>query len=148
MRIMTSVAMSGAVQVKLQARALPPWLVASPARIWLFSPAPSTPAVAEALKPPPPVGVPLTEASHSIVAPGATELELTLAWDDPSGVPNTGAALVNDLDLLVTDAAGTAYYPWTLDPANPADDAVRSGRDATNNLEQVRIDAPAAGGSA
>ncbi|MDX1387832.1 MAG: S8 family serine peptidase [Acidobacteriota bacterium] len=74
-----------------------------------------------------------------------TELKVTLAWDDPAGTPNVNPVLVNDLDLRVIDASETVHFPWTLDAANPATPAVRTGRDGVNNIEQVVIDAPAPG---
>ncbi|MHC4218074.1 MAG: S8 family serine peptidase [Planctomycetota bacterium] len=78
------------------------------------------------------------------VDPGDPELKVTLAWDDVPGTPNIDPALVNDLDLLVTGPGGTAY-PWTLDPANPGNNAVQTQADHINNIEQVYIANPAAG---
>jgi len=74
-----------------------------------------------------------------------TELKVTLAWDDPPGTPNVDPALVNDLDLRVVGPDDTVYMPWTLDPANPADPAVRTSPNRLDNLEQVRVDLPAPG---
>jgi hypothetical protein len=78
------------------------------------------------------------------VSGGETELRVSLAWDDFPGTPNVNPALVNDLDLLVTGPGGT-YFPWTLDPANPGANAVRTQADHLNNIEQVVVDNPAAG---
>jgi len=88
-----------------------------------------------------------SEVYALIVVVGATdtELKVTLAWDDPAGTPNVNPVLVNDLDLRVIDSGGTTYWPWTLDPANPATAAVRTVRDSVNNIEQVVIDNPAPG---
>ena len=81
-----------------------------------------------------------------LVGPTDTELRVTLAWDDPAGTPDVNPVLVNDLDLRVlSPGGGTVHFPWTLDPANPADPAVRTQRDGVNNIEQVVIDAPAQG---
>jgi len=80
-----------------------------------------------------------------LVDPFDLELKVTLAWDDPSGTPNVDPVLVNDLDLRVIDSGGTIHYPWTLDPQNPSDPAVRNQRDGVNNIEQVVIDNPAPG---
>ncbi len=79
------------------------------------------------------------------VAPGTPELRTTLAWDDVPAVPNAAVTLVNDLDLEVTGPDGTRYYPWTLDPLNPAAPAVRTQADRRNNIEQVVVAEPAAG---
>ena len=54
-----------------------------------------------------------------IVDAGQSELRITLAWDDEPAAPLPVAALVNDLDLRVTDPAGNVIDPWTIDPANP-----------------------------
>lgn len=79
------------------------------------------------------------------VAPGQSELKITLAWDDVPGTPNIGAALINDLDLRVFAPGGTRHYPWTLNPANPGAAAVRNQEDHLNNLEQVLVDNPQSG---
>jgi len=82
----------------------------------------------------------------AVVPPGESALKVTIAWDDPPGVPNVSPALVNDLDVRVVDPLGAQHFPWTLggitDPAAPA---VRSAPDHVNNIEQVLVDAPAPG---
>jgi hypothetical protein len=75
-----------------------------------------------------------------------TELKVTIAWDDAPGSPNVSPSLVNDLDLKIIDPSGGVHLPWTLDPNNPNAPAVRTVRDGLNNIEQVLIDNPAAGG--
>ncbi|MGD8451280.1 MAG: S8 family serine peptidase [Phycisphaerae bacterium] len=80
-----------------------------------------------------------------VVEAGTPELKVTLVWDDVPAVPNAVPALVNDLDLVVTGPDGTQYYPWTLDPLNPASPAVQMQADHLNNIEQVLVDNPAAG---
>jgi len=79
------------------------------------------------------------------VAPGSSELKVTLAWDDFPGAPNANPVLVNDLDLKVFDPSGTRHYPWTLNPASPATPAVRTQEDHINNIEQVFVATPTAG---
>ena len=75
------------------------------------------------------------------VPAGTANVKVTLVWDDVPGTPATTApALVNDLDLVVTDASGVRRYPWTLNPASPAADAVRTAEDHLNNAEQVFAD--------
>ncbi len=73
------------------------------------------------------------------VPPGAPEVKLTLVWDDVPALQNAARTLVNDLDLVVFDPAGTRHYPWTLDPDNPAAPATRNRPDHVNNLEQVFV---------
>jgi uncharacterized repeat protein (TIGR01451 family) len=74
------------------------------------------------------------------VPPGAPVVKLTLVWDDVPALQNAARTLVNDLDLVVLDPAGTRHYPWTLDPDNPAAPATRNRPDHVNNLEQVFVD--------
>ena len=72
------------------------------------------------------------------LAATADSVKVTVAWDDPPASPaGAGPALINDLDLTVMDDAGQVHYPWTLDPANPSAEAVRTAPDALNNVEQV-----------
>ena len=80
------------------------------------------------------------------VPAGLSGLKATLAWDDYPGTANTIPELVNDLDITATAPDGsTIHFPWTLDPDNPASGAVRTAPDRLNNIEQIVVDAPAAG---
>jgi subtilisin family serine protease len=79
------------------------------------------------------------------IDPGDSEAKITIAWDDAPAAPNVSVALVNDLDLVITDPNGVRHYPWTLDPLNPGAAAVRTGEDHLNNMEQVVVDNPAPG---
>jgi Subtilase family/CARDB len=74
------------------------------------------------------------------VPPLSTSVKVTLAWDDAPGDPGSAtSALVNDLDLIVTDPSGRRIFPWTLNPASPSDPAVRNGEDHLNNVEEVEV---------
>ncbi len=82
---------------------------------------------------------------------GVDPLRLTLAWTDPKGTPPptslnpTTLMLVNDLDLRVVHTGGpTTYYPYVLDPSNPAD-AATTGDNYRDNVEQVYVASPPAG---
>ncbi len=79
------------------------------------------------------------------VAPGTPSLALTLAWDDAPGTALVIPSLVNDLDLEVFGPDFVQVFPWTLNPAIPANNAVRTQRNSLDNLEQVRVENPAAG---
>ncbi|MFA6043954.1 MAG: S8 family serine peptidase, partial [Phycisphaerales bacterium] len=79
------------------------------------------------------------------VAPGDTSLTLTLAWDDVPGTANVVPELVNDLDLEIISPDGTQAFPWTLNPATPAANAVRTQANRRDNLEQVKVDNPMPG---
>ncbi len=69
----------------------------------------------------------------------SNEIKLTLAWDDFPGDPSLTNALVNDLDLVLISPNGTQFYPWTLDPNNPGNPALKNQTDHLNNVEQIYI---------
>lgn len=76
------------------------------------------------------------------------EVKITLVWDDPPASPNAAKALVNDLNLLVTDPDGQEWQPWILNAAPHQDSLrqpVRRGRDTLNNAEQVTLELPKPG---
>ncbi|MGP1347910.1 MAG: S8 family serine peptidase [Phycisphaerales bacterium] len=79
------------------------------------------------------------------VAPGTSEFKATIAWDDFPATPNVAVALVNDLDLVVTDPNGVRRYPWTLSPINPGAPAAKNAPNTRDNIEQVQVDNPAPG---
>ncbi len=82
--------------------------------------------------------------TFSLSVPAGSTVKVTLAWDDPAGMPGVGPVLVNDLDLRIVGPGEIVYFPWTLNPANPAAAAIQTVRDGVNNIEQVRIlNAPA-----
>ncbi len=71
----------------------------------------------------------------------------SITWTDPAGtVPPQGVndafipALVNDLDLRVTEVggAGTMYMPWKLDPANFSA-AATTGDNIVDNIEKIEV---------
>ena len=78
----------------------------------------------------------------------AGRLRVTLGWSDPEVLifPDDGvavAALVNDLDLRVIDAAGNATLPYVLNKDVPEAAATR-GNNTVDNVEMVEIaNAPA-----
>ncbi|UXI66545.1 S8 family serine peptidase [Tahibacter amnicola] len=75
------------------------------------------------------------------VAAGA-ELRVTLAWFDPEGAPGAGSTLVNNLDLEVEGPTAQIYKGnvFALGVSTTGGTA-----DALNTVEQVRLNAPAAG---
>lgn len=88
-------------------------------------------------------GAPYTQ---TVVATGKGQLSATLCWTDKSGTvtPYANALndrtikLVNDLDIRITKG-NTTYYPWILDPANPANAATK-GNNIRDNVERINID--------
>lgn len=85
-----------------------------------------------------------TNNSTITIPPGTAKLRVMITWNDPAGTANAALALVNDLDLKVTDPAATEHLPWVLNANNPGNGAYRD-RDTVSNIEQVTIDNPAAG---
>ena len=83
---------------------------------------------------------------------GEMPLQITLVWHDPpSPDVNSGDIdpagvnyLVNDLDLRIEFEDGTVFFPWILDPANPAN-AATTGDNTRDNVEQILISAPDSG---
>ncbi len=83
---------------------------------------------------------------------GTSPLIASITWTDVPGTINGGGlpandptrALVNDLDIRITSTSSGTYYPWKLNdyPINPA---TRIGDNNVDNVEQVKIDSPAAG---
>lgn len=94
--------------------------------------------------------------TYNVTASGTEPLKVTIAWTDPvpsdNMMPKTDvnndrtSTLVNDLDVVVTAPDGTTkFYPWKLDPANPAN-AATTGDNTVDNVEQVVVSNPIAGG--
>lgn len=85
--------------------------------------------------------------THNITIPsGLAQLKVMLYWNDSAAAVLASQALINDLDLEVSDPSSTIYYPQLLDtvPGNVNQPAT-TGVDHVNNIEQVVINNPAAG---
>lgn len=87
--------------------------------------------------------------NHSINVPvGTTQVRFMVYWSDAPGSPGANPALVNDLDLVVTDPSSGTHLPWILDHTpDPValDTPATNGIDHLNNMEQVLLNNPAAG---
>ena len=87
--------------------------------------------------------------THTINVPANTEqVRIMVYWTDYEASSNANIALVNDLDMVVTDPGSTTHQPWVLDHAPNAttlDNPATTGVDHLNNVEQVVINNPAAG---
>jgi hypothetical protein len=82
------------------------------------------------------------------ISPNTARIKVTLIWNDPAASENSGRALLNDLDLFITDNTGYRHLPWVLSAFPSADSLgapARRGIDSINNTEQVTIDMPNAG---
>lgn len=87
--------------------------------------------------------------THTITIPdGVLQARMMVYWPDQPGTVFAAKALVNNIDMWVTDATGAESNPWLLDHT-PNPDALNTpattGVDDLNNVEQVAIDNPIAG---
>jgi PKD repeat protein len=87
--------------------------------------------------------------THVIPVPaGLKQVRIMVYWMDKEASTSAATALVNNLDMQVTTPGGTLFNPLVLNHApNPVtlDAPAVQGIDNLNNVEQVRIDNPAAG---
>lgn len=87
--------------------------------------------------------------THTINVPsGTTQVRFMVYWSDPAAAPGASPALVNDLDLIVTDPSSGIHEPWILDPTPNAvtlNLPATLGPDHLNNVEQVLLNNPVAG---
>jgi subtilisin family serine protease len=90
--------------------------------------------------------------TYRFASDGTQPIKATLVWMDPPGQVHPAGVLdvrtpvlVHDLDLSITNTAGTVFHPWTLNPEIPSAPAVRTGPNRVDNVEQVLIDSPQLG---
>lgn len=90
------------------------------------------------------------EVTFNITVPtNVHEVKIALVWNDPAANPEDNKALINDLDLKVSNTlTNEVWLPWVLDYspnatllANPA---VRK-EDHLNNVEYITINFPSSG---
>lgn len=76
------------------------------------------------------------------------QLRIMIYWTDFEGTAGTLRALVNNMNMEVTDPADSLFRPWVLNHLPPAANlmapAIRAV-DSLNNAEQVTINNPVAG---
>jgi subtilisin-like proprotein convertase family protein len=88
--------------------------------------------------------------SFDIVSDGSSPFLASITWTDVPGLVNTGGindatpALINDLDIRVTDPNSVIFYPWRL-TNNPNQIASRNGDNTVDNVERINIDSPISG---
>ncbi len=86
---------------------------------------------------------------HQITVPENTgQVRVMIYWTDHQGSVNTNWALVNNLDITLTDPNGTDWLPWVLNhypDADSLDLPAFRGMDERNNMEQVTLENPEAG---
>lgn len=86
--------------------------------------------------------------THTINIPtNVKEAKIMVYWMDYEGSTVATTALVNDLNIQVTQG-GSTYMPWILDPTPNAinlNTPATTGVDSLNNVEQVSITNPVSG---
>ncbi|MCP4541231.1 MAG: hypothetical protein GY832_29210 [Chloroflexi bacterium] len=88
--------------------------------------------------------------THTLNVPAnTTQVRVMLMWPDVAASVSADPAIVNNLNLLVTDPPSTTNYnPWVLDHTpNPINLDLPATRqvDNLNTMEQVTVDNPASG---
>ena len=94
----------------------------------------------------------ITNLGNSIVpvsVPGnVKELRVMVYWHDFEATTTAAKAIVNNIDIVLTDPSNNTFLPWVLNPTPNVitlnSNAVRAV-DSLNNMEQVTIDNPASG---
>ncbi len=82
------------------------------------------------------------------VPKGTVLAKFMLYWPEQQSSLLSSKALINDLDVVVTNPKGTELKPWVLNPTpNPTSLAAGAslGIDTLNNVEQVSINSPEEG---
>ncbi|MFC6267057.1 S8 family serine peptidase [Frigoriflavimonas asaccharolytica] len=85
--------------------------------------------------------------SQTFTSTSNAPVRISISWTDPAApVANTGTIdpptiyLVNDLDIKVTSATGTVYYPWKLQGlAGTLQSATNNSTNNVDNFERVDI---------
>ena len=87
--------------------------------------------------------------SFTVNVSGSEKLMATICWTDLAGQTQNGIlnsttpALVNDLDIRITDSDNNEYLPWKLDLSN-LPYAIK-GDNIVDNIERVEVDLPTTG---
>ena len=87
--------------------------------------------------------------SFTVNVSGSEKLMATICWTDLAGqlqngiLNSTTPALVNDLDIRITDSDNNEFLPWKLDLSN-LPYAIK-GDNIVDNIERVEVDLPTTG---
>jgi Subtilase family len=82
------------------------------------------------------------DRAYTFTLTAGQPLKATLAWTDRPSTPAASIHLINDLDLIVSGPGGTT---WRGNVFASGQSAAGGSADRRNNLEQVLLNAPAAG---
>ncbi|HJS53641.1 MAG TPA: S8 family serine peptidase, partial [Chitinophagaceae bacterium] len=90
-----------------------------------------------------------TQSFTISIPAGIKKIKATLVWNDPPAVPNAPRALINDLDLELTEvSSGQSWRPWVLNffpHTDSLSQLAKRKRDSLNNIEQVTVENPVPG---
>jgi hypothetical protein len=89
-----------------------------------------------------------TKTFNLQVPPNLHSLNLMLYWHDTPAQIQAARALVNDLDVSLSDPLGNTFQPWVLNPAPNAttlNQNASRARDSLNNMEQITLANPLPG---
>lgn len=86
---------------------------------------------------------------HEILVPENTaQMKVMVYWTDYEASQNAAVALVNNLDVVITDPQNNTWLPWVLN-SYPHPDSLNKvairGVDNRNNMEQVSLENPVTG---
>ncbi len=79
-----------------------------------------------------------------VLASSAAKISASISWTDPAGntanntTDSSAAALVNNLDIKVTDAANTVFLPWKLNTSF-SNSYITVGENNVDNFEKVDV---------
>lgn len=89
--------------------------------------------------------------THTINIPAnVATAKIMVYWHDKDANTSASRSLVNNLDATLTSPSSIVNMPWVLDIGAAPDEttvsnAAVTGVDSINNMEQIQLDAPAAG---
>jgi len=90
-----------------------------------------------------------TWTKNIIIPANTAQLKVTLAWTDSVAQVNNNKALINDLDIELTElSSGNIFKPWVLSYFPNVDSLAKlpvRKRDSLNTAEQISIQLPNAG---
>ncbi|MFD1552824.1 hypothetical protein DNU06_08325 [Putridiphycobacter roseus] len=90
-----------------------------------------------------------TNDLHTVTVPnGIKQLKVMVYWTDYEGSANASLALVNDINMTITDPTSTQLLPWTLSTtlnATALNTPAVPGVDNRNNMEQISVNNPIPG---
>ena len=82
------------------------------------------------------------------IPPSAGIFKIALTWNDPPANPGDAIALINDIDMVLTDNSGNDWLPWVLNSTpdiNALTLPAQRMEDHLNNVEFITLENPPPG---